>query len=245
MDDNMGNTSSIVSLQHFHYVPPVRFLRVATNINAPLLLVPVTTDAETEDELLGLSLSLTEKLKGKLVGLDLDFYPMYIHDPVADVDMAREYLKPADALRFYKTLKQRNDSRALDVSFVADSNSHKRHLKYSRFPLSHKHLHPMAKKYYRVLSVECKKLYEADEWHFNEAGFTYAPHHLVKRKLNSRLVDSIESVYRDHRYKAKADSIAAFITVVECTLTDSDRNKIQEDLDNSEGVSYELYTLFN
>lgn len=241
----MGNLPSIENLRHFHYVPPVRFLRVATNISAPLLLVPIRTDAVEDGDLANLSMELTKKLKGKLVGLDLDFYPTYVHPPVSDLAMATDFKKSTDALKYYNSLKQRDNDKALDVSFVADYGSPKRHLKYSKFILSHKHLHPLAKRQYQILSVECKRLYDADEWHFNEAGFTFAPHNVVKRKLNSRLVDSIESVYRDHKYKARAESVAAFITVIPYTLADSDKAVIQEDLDNNNGLSYELYTLLN
>lgn len=241
----MDYLKTIQRFTHFRYIPPVRFLRVSETISWPLLLVPMLGIDIDESNAQEVSNKLTELMRSKLVGLDLDFYPVYAMGPVSSIDIVRDFPTHTKAVNFYMGLRSSNDPRALDVKFAADNNNKRRHYTHSNHIVSHKHLHPLCKKYYRIISVECKKLYDAEEWHYNEAGFMFAPHHISRQKLNSSLAKSISSVYRDHGYKARASDYAAFITVQKCELTEEDKAVIMSEVDSNRGHTTELYSLFN
>lgn len=94
-----------------------------------------------------------------------------------------------------------------------------------------------------MLGVECLKLIDLEEHHINEAGLTYAPHNMVKGKLNSRFSDSLESIYRDYTYKAKANGVVAVLTVERVQLDQSDLDEIVYELDHFDGKQCHIATL--
>lgn len=199
------------SSTYFSYLPPVRLLRLEASIYRPKFLIPITSEGIAD--LTELAAMLKSEMSHLRIGLDLDFHPPLLQAS-DNLDTVRDFINQAAATNFYGQISNSNDERAFNVSFVADPTaSRKRALTHSKFVIPSKFLYPPAKIYYKITAVECMRFIDLEEHHINEAGLTYAPHNLIKGKLNSRFVDSIQSIYRDTKFKAKADGLVAVLTV--------------------------------
>jgi hypothetical protein len=214
----------------FSHPVPTRFVRMARNVDYPSLMIPTTLLASDVD-LDELTKKVAEFFSGRAVGIELDFHPCLAHDPVDDIDLARDYQNLTIATAHYRQCVNSKNPRANDVSFAADDvASRKRFCHYSRFILPKNILIQKAKRMYRAVSVTCTTLYDATREQIEESGYNYSPNNVAKGKLNGRFVDSIKSLHPG--YVPLPSNIVVFLKVEEVDTKDLPDlyESLQEDL---------------